>query len=137
MPIYYEFSKYWYNVVHYFFRGESDDEDDPFRVWFSKIGELRSLYSSASIAALTATSGPVQRRKIMKLLCLQANSTIILESPDRKNIKISSQCIPNNENLQKVFHWLIEDLKKKKKSFQDTLFSVKEFKMSQKFTHYL
>lgn len=114
MPIYYEFSKYWYNVVHYFFRGESDDEDDPFRVWFSKIGELRSLYSSASIAALTATSGPVQRRKIMKLLCLQANSTIILESPDRKNIKISSQCIPNNENLQKVFHWLIEDLKKKK-----------------------
>lgn len=120
MPIYYEFSKYWYNVVHYFFRGESDDEDDPFRVWFSKIGELRSLYSSASIAALTATSGPVQRRKIMKLLCLQANSTIILESPDRKNIKISSQCIPNNENLQKVFHWLIEDLKKKKRKASKT-----------------
>lgn len=104
-----------------------------FRVWFSKKGELTPLCSSASIAALTATSGPVQRRKIMKLLCFQPNFTIILESPNRKNIKISSQCIPNNENLKKVFHWLIEDLKIKKTSFQDTLCSVKEIKMSPKF----
>lgn len=99
-----------------------------FRVWFSKIGELRPLCSSAS----TAASGPVQRRKIMKLLCFQPNITIILESPNRKNIKISSQCIPNNEYLKKVFHWLIEDLKIKKTSFQDTLCSVKEIKMSPK-----
>lgn len=66
------------------------------------------------MAALTATSGPSQRRKIMKLLCFRAHSEVILDSPDRENIKISSLCIPNKDNLEKVFTWLIDTLKSQK-----------------------
>ena len=49
--------------------------------------------------ALTATTDSSQRRKIMKLLCFTANCEVVLESPDRQNIKITTVCIPNKENL--------------------------------------
>lgn len=68
------------------------------------------------MVALTATSGPSQRRKLMQLLCFKQNPVIILESPDRANIKISSLTIPNRDNLEIVFHWLIEKLKSEKEN---------------------
>ncbi|XP_056000541.1 ATP-dependent DNA helicase RecQ-like [Ostrea edulis] len=43
--------------------GEGDKEEEPFREAFAHIGELRSLCPKASLLALTATSGPSQRRK--------------------------------------------------------------------------
>lgn len=42
------------------------------------------------------------------MLCFPSNSDIILDSPDRENIKITSVCIPNSDNLEKVFKWLID-----------------------------
>ena len=60
--------------------------------------------------ALTATAGPAQRRKIIKSLCFKKNYTIIHESADRQNIKISSMCIPNNEPVEKTLKWLLCDL---------------------------
>lgn len=60
--------------------------------------------------ALTAASGPSNRRKIMKLLCFQQGCEIIVESPDRLNIKISPINIPNNDEIQTTFSWLLEDL---------------------------
>lgn len=62
------------------------------------------------MVALTATAGPTNRRKIMKQLCFSSNSQIIVESPDRSNIKISSKCIPNNDQIENVFAWLISSL---------------------------
>ncbi|XP_041357539.1 Bloom syndrome protein homolog [Gigantopelta aegis] len=53
--------------------GLASGTDAPFREWFSKIGEIRSLFPKAVIAALTATTPPIQRRKIMKSLCFGAN----------------------------------------------------------------
>lgn len=64
--------------------------------------------------ALTATTAPSQRRKIMKLLCFTANCEVVLESPDRQNIKITTVCIPNKDNLENVFYWLIEALETEK-----------------------
>ena len=61
--------------------------------------------------ALTATSGPSSRRKIMKQLCFTANAEVIVESPDRNNIKISSKCIPNNYRFESVFAWLLDNMK--------------------------
>jgi len=52
----------------------------------------------------------------MKLLCFRANSKIILDSPDRENIKISTKCIPNKDNLENVFRWLIDMLREKKEN---------------------
>jgi hypothetical protein len=45
-------------------RGGCTQHEEPFRAWFSKIGELRSVCPKAQMIALTATSGPAQRRNI-------------------------------------------------------------------------
>lgn len=95
----------------YCFRGEGDKDEEPFREAFANIGELRSICPKATLLALTATSGPSQRRRIMKMLCFRSNSDIILDSPDRENIKITSVCIPNSDNLEKVFKWLIDSVR--------------------------
>ena len=100
--------------MSFFNRGESTQHEEPFRAWFSRIGELRSLCPKAQMIALTATSGSAQRRKIMKHLCFTGNNEVIVESPDRTNIKLTSKCIPNNDILDNIFSWLIEDLKKKR-----------------------
>lgn len=63
------------------------------------------------MVALTATSGPSNRRKIMKQLCFNSTSEVIVESPDRDNIKISAASVPNNYDFDKVFGWLIEQIK--------------------------
>ena len=47
----------------------------------------------------------------MKQLCFSNKSEIIVESPDRFNIKISCKCIPNIHCIYKIFAWLIADLK--------------------------
>lgn len=88
-------------ILLYCFRGEGDKDEEPFREAFANIGELRSICPKATLLALTATSGPSQRRRIMKMLCFRSNSDIILDSPDRENIKITSVCIPNSDNLEK------------------------------------
>lgn len=89
-------------------RGEGTDQEEPFREWFSQIGQLRSLYPEVPLVALTATSGPSNRRKIMKMLCFRVGCEIITESPDRQNIKISSLQI--NDNIESTFMWLLDDL---------------------------
>ncbi|XP_033730565.1 ATP-dependent DNA helicase RecQ-like [Pecten maximus] len=87
--------------------GSSEGQKDvAFREWFSHIGELRAVRPDVPIAALTATSAPSQRRKIMRSLCFRQNSVLVSESPDRKNIKISSMCIPNNSDIEDTFNWL-------------------------------
>lgn len=98
-------------ILLYCFRGEGDKDEEPFREAFANIGELRSICPKATLLALTATSGPSQRRRIMKMLCFRSNSDIILDSPDRENIKIISVCIPNSDNLEKVFKWLIDSVR--------------------------
>lgn len=63
------------------------------------------------MVALTATAGPSNRRKILNQLSFSSNAEIVVESPDRLNIKISSKCIPNNDKIENVFAWLISDLR--------------------------
>lgn len=96
-------------IVDFFSRGEGSDQEEPFREWFSQIGQLRSLCPEVPLVALTATSGPSDRRKIMKMLCFRGGCEVITESPDRQNIKISSLQIPNNDNIESTFMWLLND----------------------------
>lgn len=55
-------------ILLYCFRGEGDKDEEPFREAFANIGKLRSICPKATLLALTATSGPSQRRRIMKML---------------------------------------------------------------------
>ncbi|VDI08594.1 Hypothetical predicted protein, partial [Mytilus galloprovincialis] len=93
--------------------GESYDTEEPFREWFARIGELRSLCPNASMAALNATSGLIQRRKTIKL-CFRAHSEVIFDFPDRENIKISSLYIPNKDILEKSVYLVDRHSKKQK-----------------------
>lgn len=70
------------HIVIFISRGEGSDQEEPFREWFSQIGQLRSLCPEVPLVALTATSGPSNRRKIMKMLCFRAGCEVITESPD-------------------------------------------------------
>uniref|UniRef100_A0A8W8N9U5 DNA 3'-5' helicase n=2 Tax=Magallana gigas TaxID=29159 RepID=A0A8W8N9U5_MAGGI len=97
--------------------GIGSKDEEPFREWFSRIGELRSICPKVPIAALTATSSASQRRTILNKLCFSKHSEVIAESPDRENIKITSVQVPNNEDLHTTFGWLIDGLKAEKESF--------------------
>jgi hypothetical protein len=59
--------------------------------------------SGSQMIASTTTSGPAQRRKIMKHLCFTGNNEVIVESPDITNIKLTSKCMPNNDILDNIF----------------------------------
>ena len=79
-------------VLSQFFRGHGSGQESPFREWFSHIGELISLSLNVPVLALTATASPTNRKKIMKSLCFRSDSVVILDNPDRKNIKNTKQC---------------------------------------------
>lgn len=80
-------------------RDDGSDQEEPFRKWFSQIGQFRFLCPEVSLVNLTATSVPSIRRKFMKM-CFPAGCEVITESPDRRNIKISSLQLPNNDNIE-------------------------------------
>lgn len=47
----------------------------------------------------------------MKYLCFRPGYELVLDSPDRRNIKITVKSIKNNDNVENVFGWLIKDLR--------------------------
>ncbi|XP_062599088.1 uncharacterized protein LOC134260556 [Saccostrea cucullata] len=104
-----------HTVVHW---GQGSAQESPFREWFSHIGELRSLSLNVPVLALTATASPTNRKKIMKSLCFKADNVVILDNPDRQNIKITVITIPNNVDNEKLFHWLIKGVMQKKSDFE-------------------
>ncbi|XP_056022113.1 uncharacterized protein LOC125660396 [Ostrea edulis] len=96
--------------------GEGQKNEEAFRKYFSKIGELRSLSLNVPILSLTATASPSNRKKIMKSLCFREDSVCIVDSPERPNIKINVQCVKNNADISDTFAWLIETLNKDKRN---------------------
>lgn len=80
--------------------GESHNEEEPFRECFSRVGELRSLCPATPVLALTATASPTNRRKIMKSLRFKMTPCVIVDSPDRNNIKISVKKVKNNSGVE-------------------------------------
>lgn len=56
-----------------------------FRKWFRHIGELRSMFPSANVLAVSATCNKEIRPTVMKEVKLQKESTkLIIRSPDIK-----------------------------------------------------
>lgn len=81
-----------------------DKKTEPFREWLFRIGELRSLCSSAQMVALTATAGPSNRRKKLNQLSFSSNAEIVVESPDRLNIKYHLNVFLIITNSRMCFH---------------------------------
>lgn len=98
--------------------GYDSAQGNSFREWFARIGELRSLGLNVPVLALTATASPANRKKIMKSLCFKSDNVVILDNPDRENIKISVFQIPNNVDDEKLFHWMIKGIMEKLNGFE-------------------
>lgn len=79
---------------------------------------MRSFCIVVPVLALTATSSPAHRRQIMKNLCFRDPSCVILDSPDRSNIKLNVLKVKNNVDLENVFHWLTTALVEKREYLQ-------------------
>lgn len=73
----------------FIFKGEENANEDRFREWFSRIQKLRSLCPIVPVLALTTTAGPTQRRELLKFFCFRPGYELVLQSPDRSNIKIT------------------------------------------------
>jgi ATP-dependent DNA helicase RecQ len=87
---------------------------DPFRVWFSHIGEVRSLCPGIPLMALTATASTGKRRELMKKLCMNPSKTKeIVDTPDRPNIKLSVTLVKSTHILSETFGWLLENVNEK------------------------
>ncbi len=86
----------------------------PFRVWFSHLGELRSLIPGVPMMAITATSSRANRDKIQKRLSMR-NVEQVVDSPDRPNVKLSVESFASNEDLSTCFSWLLRQLTEQKK----------------------
>lgn len=107
-----------YKLV-YTFRGLEHDQEGPFREWFAHIGEMRSLCIGVPLLALTAAASPTHRRQIMKNLCFRDHYCVILDSPDRPNIKLNVLKVKNNVDFENVFHWLTTVLVEKENIYRD------------------
>lgn len=43
---------------------------------------------------------------------------VIIDSPDRPNIKINVKCVKNNSDISDIFSWVIDELNSRKKNAQ-------------------
>lgn len=85
-------------------------EDEPFRKWFSCIGELRSLIPSVPLLAITATVSTSWRRRIKRKLSMGKNCIEVVQNPDRPNIRLAVEHRKSNESFFDIFDWIICDI---------------------------
>lgn len=88
------------------YRGEtSSPGEEPFREWYSRLGEIRSLVPSATLLALTATASRTLRRRITTSLGM-VDVYEELDNPDRENIKLFSTKVSSSAEVSETFTWL-------------------------------
>lgn len=106
---------YDFNLISSFCRGKVDGEQQstPFREWFGKLGEVRSLVQ-CPLLLITATASKASRLKMQKIFCMK-NCFEIIESPDRTNIKLFLHKFKSSQDLTKIFAFLINELQEKKR----------------------
>jgi superfamily II DNA helicase RecQ len=89
--------------------GLGDDEESAFRRWFRHIGELRSMFPSANLLAVSATCSKTVRQTIMKEFGFNKDTTsFMIRSPDKPNIKYSVKKIDSSVEI--CMQWLLDSL---------------------------
>lgn len=104
------------NIIYtllFFFRGESSSEENPFRSWYGRLGEVRSLVE-CPVILMTATANAAARKELQRKFCMK-DCLEIIENPEN-NIKLFSQCVKYNTSLEDYFFFLIMTLKEKKRA---------------------
>lgn len=100
-----------------------------FRKAFLEIKQLRGLFPTAKLCALTATATLKMQGKMINALGMSKNSFRISSNIDRSNIKIEvKQRLPTTgtghpveASYEEIFNPLIKSLKKEKQNFPKTI----------------
>lgn len=95
------------------------EEDKAFRKWFRHVGELRSLFPSAAMLALSATCTKKMLHKVTDALQLTGCKHFISRNPNKENIKYVTRKIESD--IQSSMFWLIDSLEKYGDQFPRTL----------------
>ncbi|XP_056013609.1 ATP-dependent DNA helicase Q1-like [Ostrea edulis] len=95
------------------------EEEKAFRKWFRCIGELRSLFPSAVMLALSATCTKKMLKKVTDALLMTGCKHFITRNPNKENIKYIVRKIETD--IQSSMFWLIESIEKYKDRFPRTL----------------
>ena len=98
----------------YIFRGESEIEMEPFRIWYSKLGEIRSLIQ-CPVLLITATANRSARMEMQKKFCM-IDCHEIIQNPDRENIKLFVHKFKSTVPHGDIFYFLIHLLKKEQRT---------------------
>ena len=96
------------------FRGEADGDDEPFRVWYGRLSEARSLIK-CPVLLITATANKSARKKMQKKFAMQ-NCCELIDNPDRPNIKLFVQQYKRTVLIERVLEQLIYLVKEKEGS---------------------
>ncbi|XP_062606686.1 ATP-dependent DNA helicase RecQ-like [Saccostrea cucullata] len=105
--------------------GGDDDAQNgkkAFRRWFGELGELRSLFPSAPLMALSATCTQKIQRGVIKALALN-HHTYVYKFPDKRNIKYSVKKVPGDIDM--AWTWLVDGLMELRALFPKTLIYCK------------
>ena len=95
-------------------RGYAENSKDiPFRVWYSKLDELRSIMKHTNFLAFSATVSASTKLKIYSLLSFDfANTFCVIKSPLKSNLKYSVNYI-EKAKVDEIFDQLICTFKEK------------------------
>lgn len=116
-----------YQFLLFLFRGESDSKyDEPFRAWYGRLGEIRSLLQ-CPILLITATANKAARVALRKKFALQDFHEII-DNPDRGNIKLFVNKFKSSVPLGKLFYFLINLLNEKQENCERYLIFCQSIK---------
>ena len=105
------------------FRGKSTSPNKrPFRIWYSKLIELKSLLPCAKYAIFTATATRMTKMTLFDMLGLTPQDTYCVEkSPARNNICYIFTYIDKNLELETLFSDLISELTNSKTETRRTI----------------
>ena len=98
----------------------SNKDRTAFRLWYSRINEMRSLLSDMPFIALTATASQKSKERIFELLEFVSPKEIS-ESPNKVNVRYCVQKLANSLPIIETFRCLIHELIHKGKSVTRTI----------------
>ncbi|XP_069109782.1 ATP-dependent DNA helicase RecQ-like [Argopecten irradians] len=92
-----------------------EEEKSVFRKWFRHIGELRSLFSTVPVLALSATCTKAVKKRVMSVLNFDDKTRFMFISPNKENIKFVVHRTAND--AEAAIFWLVEALAKFENAF--------------------
>ena len=109
-----------YTLLLLFCRGRE------FRREYGRLGELRGIFTNATVLALTASAPPSMIPLLQKHLLLQKNTIKVTESANRKNIFYIAKEAPSS--ISETFEWLTQSLLLEKEHCKKTIIYCRSIK---------